>query len=110
MWIKLILAIITVESGGDNYAVGDNGNAYGCLQIWPAYVQDANEYAGTSFTHEDAFNQKKSALGAHRQPRTLLAFTTAARTDIRSLRPTLIGKRSKPSCTRWDSMNSPMER
>lgn len=60
MWIKLILAIITVESGGDNYAVGDNGNAYGCLQIWPAYVQDANEYAGTSFTHEDAFNQKKS--------------------------------------------------
>lgn len=60
MWIKLILAIIAVESGGDNHAIGDNGNAYGCLQIWPAYVQDANEYAGTSYTHIDAFGRQKS--------------------------------------------------
>jgi len=54
------MAIIAVESGGDSHAIGDNGNAYGCLQIWPAYVQDANEYARTSYTHDDAFDRDKS--------------------------------------------------
>lgn len=60
MWINLILAIIAVESNGDDSITGDNGNAYGCLQIWPAYVQDANEYAGTSYTHDDAFDREAS--------------------------------------------------
>jgi len=60
MWIKLILAIIAVESGGDNNAIGDNGKAYGCLQIWSVYVEDANQFAGTSYTHLDAFDREKS--------------------------------------------------
>ena len=61
MWTQLILAIIAIESGGDNRAIGDNGNAYGCLQIWQCYVQDANEFSGNSYTHEDAFDRNKSA-------------------------------------------------
>ncbi len=60
MWIKLILAIIAVESGSDNNAIGDNGKAYGCLQIWSVYVEDANQFAGTSYTHLDAFDREKS--------------------------------------------------
>jgi hypothetical protein len=59
-FFTLILAIIAVESGGDNHAIGDNGKAYGCLQIWSAYVEDANQFAGTSYTHADAFDRKKS--------------------------------------------------
>jgi len=43
--ITLILAIIAVESSGNDLAVGDNGDAYGCLQIHACYVQDASEYA-----------------------------------------------------------------
>ena len=60
MWIKLILAIIAIESNGNDGITGDNGNAYGCLQIWQCYVDDANEYAGTTYTHEDAYDRQKS--------------------------------------------------
>lgn len=34
-------AIIQVESGGDDYAIGDNGKAFGCMQIWDVYMEDA---------------------------------------------------------------------
>ena len=37
-------ALIQVESGGDNNAVGDRGKALGCLQIWAVYHADAVEY------------------------------------------------------------------
>ena len=37
-------ALIQVESGGDNNAVGDKGKALGCLQIWAVYHADAVEY------------------------------------------------------------------
>ena len=53
---KLIIALIMVESGGDPDAIGDNGLAYGCLQLHAAYVQDAGEYAGKDWVHEDAFD------------------------------------------------------
>jgi|TARA_R100001480_G_C4627842_1_gene167419 soluble lytic murein transglycosylase-like protein len=52
----LIIALIAVESSGDPNAIGDNGLAYGCLQLHSAYVQDAAEYARQDWTHEDAFN------------------------------------------------------
>lgn len=57
---KLILAIIAIESGGNDLAVGDGGNAFGCLQIWECYVTDANQYAGSTFTHRDAFSREAS--------------------------------------------------
>lgn len=56
--LTLILAIITVESGGNDLAIGDNGKAYGCLQIHVSYVQDASEYANHPWEHEDAFDRK----------------------------------------------------
>jgi soluble lytic murein transglycosylase-like protein len=55
-WILLLTALIAVESSGDPNAIGDNGLAYGCLQLHSAYVQDAAEYARQDWTHEDAFD------------------------------------------------------
>jgi hypothetical protein len=52
---RLIPALITVESGGDDRAVGDRGNAKGCLQIWPSVIADVNRVYGTRYTHDDAF-------------------------------------------------------
>ena len=55
-WAILLAALIAVESSGDPDAIGDNGLAYGCLQLHAAYVQDAAEYAKQDWTHEDAFD------------------------------------------------------
>jgi len=40
----LLDAIRQVESGGNNDAVGDNGNAIGAYQIWRGYWQDATDW------------------------------------------------------------------
>ena len=58
--IALILALIAVESSGDPNAIGDGGKAYGLLQMHSAYVQDAAEWAGKDWTHEDAFDPYKA--------------------------------------------------
>ena len=55
-WALLLTALIAVESSGDPNAIGDDGLAYGCLQLHAAYVQDASEYARQDWTHEDAFD------------------------------------------------------
>ena len=39
-WVYLINALIVLESSGNNEAV--NGNAVGCLQITPVFVEQAN--------------------------------------------------------------------
>lgn len=57
-YLTLILAIIAVESGGNDFAIGDNGMAYGCLQIHACYAQDAAEYANQPWTHRDAFDRE----------------------------------------------------
>lgn len=44
----LIAALISVESGGNDLAIGDNGQAVGCLQIHPAVVDDTNRILGAS--------------------------------------------------------------
>ena len=41
---KLLLAIIMIESGGDPKAIGDDGKAFGILQIHQAYCIDAGQY------------------------------------------------------------------
>lgn len=58
--ISLIMILIQVESAGDDLAIGDNGLAYGCLQMHKSYVQDAAEYAGEDWVHEDAFDRETS--------------------------------------------------
>jgi soluble lytic murein transglycosylase-like protein len=54
----LLLALIIVESNGNNNAV--NGDAAGCLQITPVVVKDVNRFAGTKFTLQDRFDRDKS--------------------------------------------------
>lgn len=53
--LSLTAAIIEVESGGDNNAVGDGGKALGCLQIHKAYFKDAQEFDKSleKYTYQD---------------------------------------------------------
>lgn len=44
---QFIAALILVESGGNDQAVGDGGLAIGCLQITPAVISDVNERCNT---------------------------------------------------------------
>lgn len=54
---SLISALIMVESGGRDLAVGDSGAAIGPLQIHRSVVVDANKIAGTHFTHQEMTNR-----------------------------------------------------
>ena len=58
--MTLILALIQVESGGDDKAIGDNGKSYGCLQITADYVADVSWASGIPYAHEEAFDRLKS--------------------------------------------------
>ena len=58
----LLDAIEHVESSGRGADTpdGDSGRAVGCLQIWQSYLDDANEWAGTSFTHAEMRDPEKA--------------------------------------------------
>jgi hypothetical protein len=43
--MSLIFALISVESGGNDHAWGDNGKAWGCLQITQAVIDDVQRIA-----------------------------------------------------------------
>jgi hypothetical protein len=61
--MKLLLAMIMVESGGNNYAYNEAEEARGCLQIRPIYVEDINRiYPGANFTLEDCYDRYYSIL------------------------------------------------
>ncbi|NBW21233.1 MAG: hypothetical protein EBR82_76055, partial [Caulobacteraceae bacterium] len=47
----LLAALLAVESGGNNHAIGDHGRAIGALQIHAAVVADVNRIHGTRYTH-----------------------------------------------------------
>ena len=53
----LISAIMAVESGGRDQAIGDGGRALGPLQIHRAVVVDVNRFAGTSYRWEGMTNR-----------------------------------------------------
>lgn len=57
---RLIDALVKVESNGDPRAIGDNGKAYGCLQIWSVVVEDVNQVSRVKYTHADAFDPAKA--------------------------------------------------
>lgn len=46
-----------VESSRNVKAIGDNGKAYGILQIHKAAIVDVNRFFGTNYIHEDAFDE-----------------------------------------------------
>ena len=59
--VLLIPLLIQVESGGNNQAIGDGGNAVGCLQIWKIVVDDVNRIQKDEvFTYADRTDRQKS--------------------------------------------------
>ena len=54
---ELVNAIIQVESNGKDDAVGDNGKAIGCLQIWKPYWLDATERSNIGGKYLDCFSR-----------------------------------------------------
>ena len=57
---RLIDALVKVESQGNARAVGDNGRALGCLQIWQCVVDDVNQVSRVKYTHADALDPVKA--------------------------------------------------
>jgi hypothetical protein len=57
---RLIPALEKVESNGNPDAIGDNGKAFGILQIWEVVIIDVNRAKGTAYTHADAFDPAKA--------------------------------------------------
>lgn len=61
----IIDTLIRVESDGNQYAIGDNGRAVGCLQIWPIMVKECNRILGRNeFTIKDRFSVSRSKFMA----------------------------------------------
>ena len=56
---RLFSAFVYVESRGRDDAVGDNGNAVGCIQMWPIMVDEVNRLAKTAYTYSDRLNRSK---------------------------------------------------
>ena len=60
--LKIILILITLESNGQTYAVGDSGRALGPLQIHKIFVDDVNRILGKrTFTYKDRTDLHKAA-------------------------------------------------
>jgi len=57
-----INALVMVESGGDNSAIGDSGNAFGSLQIWQCYVVDVNQKYGTNLRDRDCLGDRNLSI------------------------------------------------
>ena len=52
---EIIDTLKTLETNNNPSAIGDNGRAYGVLQIHKICVKDVNRAYGTKFSHKDAF-------------------------------------------------------
>lgn len=62
---ELVTALIAVESGGDDNAVGDKNlknKAYGPLQIRQPCVDDYNRWHGTSYSAEDCLGNRELSI------------------------------------------------
>lgn len=53
---EIVQVLKYVETNNNPKAIGDNGNAYGILQIWEICIDDVNRTYNTSYRHEDAFD------------------------------------------------------
>ena len=58
--VLLMIMLLQLESSGDNLAVGDQGQSFGCLQICSGAVADVNRVYGRRYTHADAFDRDKA--------------------------------------------------
>lgn len=80
MQITLQQALIEVESGGDDNAVGDNNltnHAYGCLQIRQPVCIDVNRRYGTSLSAEQMLGNRTLSLETYE--RYIAIYATAKR-------------------------------
>ena len=57
---NLITALIAVESGGNDQAIGDNGRALGPLQIHRGVVQDVNRITGSNYQWQQMTNRAQA--------------------------------------------------
>jgi hypothetical protein len=57
---NLITALIAVESGGNDMAIGDGGRALGPLQIHRGVVLDVNRITGSHYRHQDMTNRAQA--------------------------------------------------
>lgn len=55
-----LAALLAVESGGNDLAIGDGGRAIGALQIHRGVVDDVNRVHGTKYRHADMHDRKKA--------------------------------------------------
>lgn len=60
--LSLIDAMIKIESNGDDHAVGDNGKAFGCLQIWQGNVDEINRKLGTAYQAKDCLGNRALSI------------------------------------------------
>jgi len=58
--VALIPLLMQIESNHNPNAIGDNGTAFGILQIREIYIKDVNRIYGTNFKVSDAYNVEKS--------------------------------------------------
>ena len=79
----LLDALIQVESNGKDDAVGDNGNAIGCLQIWKIYHTDAVEFSGIGGSYKDCYNRAyaKKVVDAYMKRYAREAWTNPSKFD-----------------------------
>ena len=76
----LIAALIQVESGGNNYAVGDKhlvDRAFGCLQIRKPVCIDVNKALGTSYKPEDMLGDRNLSIKVYNAYMELYATSKA---------------------------------
>lgn len=76
----LISALIKVESGGDDGAIGDKqlkNKAYGCLQVRQPCVDDVNRVCGTNYRAEDCLDNRELSLWIYN--RYMEIYATAER-------------------------------
>lgn len=59
---RAIQALMQVESNCSNSEIGDNGKAYGILQIHNVMIQDYNRIAKADLVHSDAFSPEVSYI------------------------------------------------
>lgn len=54
---RLVEALVRIESNGNAAAIGDNGKAFGILQIHDVMVKDFNRITGKNYRHDDMFDE-----------------------------------------------------
>ena len=64
--LQVIMILIQIESGGNVNAVGDGGDAIGCLQIHPVMVKECNRILGRGeFTLANRWSKRLSIQMAY---------------------------------------------